>query len=73
MNKKVISLLVLALLLLTGAVIGAQLGTKVGGRLRGEQLRVLLALLVLAVCGKLAFDLVITPSDLFIIGAIGGS
>ncbi len=62
---------ILALILLTGGVIGAQIGTRVGTRLRGEQLRGLLALLVLAVCGKLAYDLVATPSDLFIIGATG--
>ena len=61
----------LALILLTGGVIGAQIGTRAGTRLRGEQLRVLLAVLVLAVCGKLAYDLVSTPSDLFIIGATG--
>ena len=62
---------ILALILLTGGVIGAQIGTRVGTRLRGEQLRVLLALLVLAVCGKLAYDLVATPSDVFILGAPG--
>ncbi len=64
--------IVLALLLLTGAVIGAQLGTKVGGRLRGEQLRGLLALMVLAVCAKIAYDLVSTPADLFSISEISG-
>jgi len=64
--------IVLALLLLTGAVIGAQLGTKVGGRLRGEQLRGLLALMVLAVCAKIAYDLVSTPIDIFSIREISG-
>jgi uncharacterized membrane protein YfcA len=59
---------VLALLLLLGAVVGAQFGTKVGSYLRGEQLRGLLALLVLAVCAKLAFDLVVTPIDPFSLG-----
>jgi uncharacterized membrane protein YfcA len=63
---------ILALILLTGGVIGAQIGTRAGTRLRGEQLRVLLAALVLAVCGKLLFDLVSTPDDLFAIGASGG-
>jgi uncharacterized membrane protein YfcA len=60
--------IVLALLLLLGAVVGAQFGTKVGSYLRGEQLRGLLALLVLAVCAKLAFDLVVTPIDPFSLG-----
>ena len=57
--------IVLAGLLLLGAVVGAQFGTRVGGMLRGEQLRGLLALIVLAVCFKLVFDVVIEPSDLF--------
>ena len=64
--------IVLALLLLTGAVVGAQFGTKVGTRLRGEQLRGLLAILVLVVCGKIAYDLVSTPIDLFSISEITG-
>lgn len=57
--------IMLAGLLLFGAVIGAQFGTRIGGLLKGEQLRGLLALLVLMVCGKLVFDVVVTPSDLF--------
>jgi hypothetical protein len=48
---------VLALLLLAGAVVGAQFGTKISSSIRGEQLRGLLALLVLAVCGKVCYDL----------------
>ncbi len=59
---------VLALLLLTGAVIGAQFGARAGARLKGEQLRGLLALMVLFVCGKLFFDLLITPVDVFSLG-----
>ena len=55
----------LAGLLLFGAVIGAQFGSRFGAMLKGEQLRGLLALMVLAVSLKLAFDLVVTPSDLF--------
>ena len=56
---------VLAMLLLVGGVIGAQLGVRVGYRLRGEQLRSLLALLVLAVCLRLAWGLIATPDELF--------
>ena len=62
----------LAVLLLTGAVVGAQFGTKVGAKLRGEQLRGLLALLVLAVCGKLAADLLMKPQDLYSLGVEAG-
>jgi uncharacterized protein len=54
---------VLALVLLLGGVIGAQLGTRFGTLLRGEQLRALLALLVLAVAAKLVFDLTLHPAD----------
>ncbi|MGC6484618.1 MAG: sulfite exporter TauE/SafE family protein [Candidatus Puniceispirillales bacterium] len=57
--------IVLAGLLLFGAVVGAQFGTRVGAMLRGEQLRGLLALIVLAVCLKLLFDVIIQPDDLF--------
>ena len=54
----------LAGLLLFGAVIGAQLGSRAGALLRGEQLRGLLALMVLAVCIKIGYDLVVRPEDL---------
>jgi uncharacterized membrane protein YfcA len=58
---------VLTLLLLVGGVVGAQFGTRFGTRLRGEQLRFLLALLVLAVAAQLAHDLTIRPKALFVI------
>ncbi len=64
--------IILALLLLTGAVIGAQFGARAGIKLRGEQLRALLALMVLAVCGKLLFDLVATPVDVYSIAPVVG-
>jgi uncharacterized membrane protein YfcA len=57
--------IVLAAILLVGAVVGAQYGTRFGARLPAAQLRGLLALMVLAVCGKLFFDLVVRPVDLF--------
>ena len=55
----------LAVLLLLGGVIGAQLGSQFGTRLRAEQLRILLALMVIAVCIKIALDLLIMPSELY--------
>ncbi|WP_136636547.1 sulfite exporter TauE/SafE family protein [Pseudooceanicola onchidii] len=58
----------LAVVLLLGGVIGAQFGTSIGARMRAEQLRILLALLVLAVCGKLALDLLLPPAELYEIG-----
>jgi len=63
---------VLALILLVGGVIGAQFGARAGTKLRGEQLRVLLALMVLGVCVKMGFDLIAVPTDLFALGAAGG-
>jgi uncharacterized protein len=57
--------LLLAALLILGGVIGAQIGARVGVRLKAEQLRVLLALLVLAVAFKIALDLLLEPSELF--------
>ncbi len=63
---------VLALLLLVGAVIGAQVGVRMGTKLRGEQLRGLLALMVLGVCTKIGYDLVATPADLFSLGIVVG-
>jgi uncharacterized protein len=62
---------VLALALIVGGVIGAQFGTSAGARLRGEQLRILLALIVLAVCGKLGYDLIATPEDAYSLGTVG--
>ncbi len=62
----------LAVLLLVGGVIGAQIGTQIGTRLKAEQLRILWAIMVLMVCGKLALDLLIQPSELYSIGSAGG-
>jgi uncharacterized membrane protein YfcA len=57
--------ILLALVLLVGGVIGAQLGSRFGSRLRGEQLRALLAVVVLAVAAKLLFDLTVPPDNLY--------
>ncbi len=57
--------MLLALMLIIGGVIGAQLGARVGVRLKAEQLRILLAMLVLAVAGKIALDLLLQPSELY--------
>ncbi|MEF2071213.1 sulfite exporter TauE/SafE family protein [Consotaella aegiceratis] len=55
--------IVLAFLLMVGAVVGAQFGAQAGRRLRGDQLRALLAILVLAVCVRLGVELVLTPDN----------
>ena len=63
--------ILLASVLILGGVFGAQLGTQLGARLRGEHLRILLALLVLAVCAKVAMDLLITPDEAYSIRVAG--
>jgi uncharacterized membrane protein YfcA len=57
--------IMLTLTLLVGGVVGAQMGARFGTRLRPETLRLLLALIVLAVCLRLALDLGLTPVDAF--------
>ena len=61
---------VLAFLLMIGGVIGAQYGVRAGQKLRGEQLRMLLALLVIAVALRLAFDLFVEPQNPFSLAVI---
>jgi uncharacterized membrane protein YfcA len=58
----------LAVILLVGGVIGAQVGVSLAAKLRAEQLRILLALLVLGVCLKLLLDLLLVPSELYSLG-----
>ncbi|HEY9538957.1 MAG TPA: sulfite exporter TauE/SafE family protein [Kiloniellaceae bacterium] len=59
----------LALLLLVGGTIGAQLGARIGARLRSEQLRILLALMVLAMGVNVFLELTVTPADPYSIRA----
>ncbi|MCH8238543.1 MAG: sulfite exporter TauE/SafE family protein [Proteobacteria bacterium] len=63
----------LAVVLMVGGVIGAQMGARAGQHLKGEQLRALLAIMVLGVSLRLLFGLVVEPDELFSIGPeIGG-
>ncbi len=63
---------VLALTLILSGVVGAQIGAKIGLMLKAEQLRILLALMVLAMCFKLGLTLTVEPTDLFsIVAAVG--
>ena len=59
----------LAVMLLVGGVIGAQIGTRVGAKLKGEQLRVLLAVMILAMSVKVLLDLTVEPEDVYAIGS----
>lgn len=54
---------ILAILLMLGGVIGAQFGARSALVLRGETLRAVLALLVIAVALRFFVDLVATPTD----------
>jgi len=62
----------LAFVLTIGSVIGAQFGGRLGARLPGEQLRFLLALLILVVAIGLLYELVATPEDLYSIVTLPG-
>lgn len=57
--------LMLAIVLLIGGMLGARIGARIGTNLRGEQVRILLALIVLAVCANLVFGLVTPPRTPF--------
>jgi uncharacterized protein len=63
--------IVLALVLLVGGVIGAQIGTRFGTKLRGEQLRALLAILVLTIALKLVVDLTVHPAEPYSLETLG--
>ena len=62
---------VLALILMIGGVIGAQFGARAGQNMRGERLRLLLGLLVLAVGLRFAYQLVVQPGDLYSVRQLG--
>ncbi|MBY0406155.1 MAG: sulfite exporter TauE/SafE family protein [Rickettsiales bacterium] len=62
--------MLLAVLLLSGSVVGAQVGTRVGAKLPADYLRMMLAALVLGVAIKLAFGLFTTPEDIFSVSSM---
>ncbi len=63
---------ILALILMVGGVSGAQFGARAGQKMRGERLRLLLGLLVLAVGIRFAIDLVLPPEDPYSIRTLEG-
>jgi hypothetical protein len=58
----------LALLLLIGGTVGAQIGTRMGAKLRVHELRILLAVMVLLMSAKVFFDLTVSPVDVYSMG-----
>ncbi len=61
----------LALFLIIGGVVGAQIGARIGLKLPAEQLRILMAMMVLAVAIKIGLDLVLTPREFYSITVPG--
>lgn len=57
--------MMLAMVLILGSVVGAQLGIKMAPRIKGEWLRFILAVIVLGVCGQMLAGLLLTPASLF--------
>jgi uncharacterized membrane protein YfcA len=63
---------VLAALLMVGGLIGAQFGARASERFKAEQLRLLLAALVLLIGLRFAWQLIAHPPDLFSISGAAG-
>ena len=61
---------VLALVLLLGSVVGAQIGVRVGKKLKADQLKILMAIVVLSVMGKMLLGLLLRPD--FLVAYKGG-
>ena len=55
---------ILAVLLLLGSTLGTQLGVLIGKKLKGEQLKLFLALILLVIAVQMSVQLVVTPSIL---------
>jgi uncharacterized membrane protein YfcA len=64
---------ILAIILMVGGVIGAQFGASVGQNIRGDQLRALLALLIIAVAVRFLIGLVVTPEERYVLTPLVGA
>jgi uncharacterized membrane protein YfcA len=63
---------ILAVILMIGGVVGAQFGAAAGQRLKGEELRFLLATFILFVCARFGWQLIARPAELYSITGVGG-
>ncbi|CAN5163724.1 sulfite exporter TauE/SafE family protein [soil metagenome] len=63
---------ILALILMVGGVIGAQFGARIGQNIRGDQLRALLALMIIAIAVRFLTGLVTTPEEAYSLSALSG-
>jgi uncharacterized membrane protein YfcA len=57
--------IILAFLLVLGGVIGAQFGVEIGSKLRGDQLRLFFAVLIIMIAFQLVITLVHTPANIY--------
>lgn len=64
---------ILAVILMIGGVVGAQFGAAAGERLKGEELRFLLATFILFVCARFAWQLIARPTELYSITEMGAT
>jgi uncharacterized membrane protein YfcA len=64
---------VLAAVLVAGGVVGAQFGAIAGLRLKGEELRFLLATFILLVCVRFAWQLIAPPPEIYSLGGAGAT
>ncbi|MBF0678611.1 MAG: sulfite exporter TauE/SafE family protein [Devosia sp.] len=62
---------ILAFCLMVGSVAGAQFGASAGQHLPGEKLRVLLAILILAIAIRFGLGVLISPDDPFTLTKLG--
>lgn len=63
--------MLLALILIAGGVIGAQIGARLSAHIKGEQLRAMLAVLVLLMSLRVAYDLAAAPAERFSLTTAG--
>ncbi len=59
--------ILLAFILIVGGVIGAQIGSRMGEKIKAEKLRFLLAILILSLCARLAVGLFFEPREIYMI------
>lgn len=59
--------IILASLMIISSAIGAQIGTRIGYRVNANTMRLILALMLLAICIKMLFVLFANPKNLFIV------
>ncbi len=62
--------IMLAMILMSGGVLGAQIGAFLGHKLKAEQLRFLLGVVILAVCARMLIELVVEPQDIYVIADV---